>query len=208
MTATASASKKSIRAAEQDRPDVAAARAAWTDDQPKLDPDHLVFIDETGTSTNMARLRGRAARGERLIGKVPHGHWKTTTFVAALRSTALTAPCVIDGPMNGSAFLAYVQQILAPTLSPGDIVVLDNLSSHKVPGVREAIEATGAQLLYLPPYSPDLNPIEQLFAKLKALLRKAAERSRDGLWNRIANLLGAFTPGECANYFRNSGYAS
>jgi transposase len=208
LTATASASKKSIRAAEQDRPDVAAARAAWTDDQPKLDPDHLVFIDETGTSTNMARLRGRAARGERLIGKVPHGHWKTTTFVAALRSTALTAPCVIDGPMNGSAFLAYVQQILAPTLSPGDIVVLDNLSSHKVPGVREAIEATGAQLLYLPPYSPDLNPIEQLFAKLKALLRKAAERSRDGLWNRIANLLGAFTPGECANYFRNSGYAS
>ena len=208
MTATASASKKSIRAAEQDRPDVAAARAAWTDDQPKLDPDHLVFIDETGTSTNMARLRGRAARGERLIGKVPHGHWKTTTFVAALRSTALTAPCVIDGPMNGSAFLAYVQQILAPTLSPGDIVVLDNLSSHKVPGVREAVEATGAQLLYLPPYSPDLNPIEQLFAKLKALLRKAAERSRDGLWNRIANLLGAFTPGECANYFRNSGYAS
>jgi transposase len=208
LTATASASKKSIRAAEQDRPDVSAARAAWTDDQPKLDPDHLVFIDETGTSTNMARLRGRAARGERLIGKVPHGHWKTTTFVAALRSTALTAPCVIDGPMNGSAFLAYVQQILAPTLSPGDIVVLDNLSSHKVPGVREAIEATGAQLLYLPPYSPDLNPIEQLFAKLKALLRKAAERSRDGLWNRIANLLGAFTPGECANYFRNSGYAS
>jgi transposase len=208
LTATASASKKSIRAAEQDRPDVAAARAAWTDDQPKLDPDHLVFIDETGTSTNMARLRGRAARGERLIGKVPHGHWKTTTFVAALRSTALTAPCVIDGPMNGSAFLAYVQQILAPTLSPGDIVVLDNLSSHKVPGVREAVEATGAQLLYLPPYSPDLNPIEQLFAKLKALLRKAAERSRDGLWNRIANLLGAFTPGECANYFRNSGYAS
>jgi transposase len=208
LTATASASKKSIRAAEQDRPDVAAARAAWTDDQPKLDPDHLVFIDETGTSTNMARLRGRTARGERLIGKVPHGHWKTTTFVAALRSTALTAPCVIDGPMNGSAFLAYVQQILAPTLSPGDIVVLDNLSSHKVPGVREAVEATGAQLLYLPPYSPDLNPIEQLFAKLKALLRKAAERSRDGLWNRIANLLGAFTPGECANYFRNSGYAS
>jgi transposase len=181
LTATASASKKSIRAAEQDRPDVAAARAAWTDDQPKLDPDHLVFIDETGTSTNMARLRGRAARGERLIGKVPHGHWKTTTFVAALRSTALTAPCVIDGPMNGSAFLAYVQQILAPTLSPGDIVVLDNLSSHKVPGVREAIEATGAQLLYLPPYSPDLNPIEQLFAKLKALL---SPTSPIRLWRR------------------------
>src|ERR1700688_350357 len=180
-TATASASKKSVRAAEQDRPDVAAARMAWADDQPKLDPDRLVFIDETGTSTKMARLRGRAPRGERLIGKIPHGHWKTTTFVAGLRSTALTAPCVI--------------------------VVLDNLSAHKVPGIREAIEAAGAKLLYLPPYSPDFNPIEQLFAKLKALLRKAAERSLEGLWNRIACLLDAFQPDECANYFRNSGYA-
>lgn len=156
----------------------------------------------------MARLRGRAPRGERLVGKVPYGHWKTTTFVAALRSTALTAPCVIDGPMNGNAFLAYVEQILAPTLKPGDIVVLDNLGAHKVPGVREAIEATGAMLLYLPPYSPDFNPIEQLFAKLKALLRKAAERSVDALWGRIASLLKAFTPEECANYFRNAGYAS
>jgi transposase len=167
----------------------------------------LVFIDETGTSTNMARLRGRAPRGERLVGKVPHGHWKTTTFVAALRSTALTAPCVIDGPMNGNAFLAYVEQILAPSLGPGDVVVMDNLSAHKVPGVREAIEATGANLLYLPPYSPDFNPIEQLFAKLKALLRKAAERSVDGLWRRIADLLEAFAPAECTNYFRSAGYA-
>jgi hypothetical protein len=131
-TATGSASKKSVRAAEQDRPDVAAARTAWADNQPKLDPDRLVFIDETGTSTKMARLRGRAPRGERLVGKIPHGHWKTTTFVAGLRSTALTAPCVIDGPMNGNAFLAYVEKILAPTLKPGDIVVLDNLSAHKV----------------------------------------------------------------------------
>jgi len=180
----------------------------WAQDQAKLAPDRLVFIDETGTSTNMARLRGRAPRGERLIGKVPHGHWKTTTFVAGLRSSALTAPCVIDGPMNGAAFLAYVEQILAPGLKPGDIVVLDNLSAHKVPGVRDAIEATGARLLYLPPYSPDFNPIEQLFAKLKALLRKAAERSVEGLWNRIASLLDAFPPDECANYFRNSGYAS
>lgn len=187
---------------------MAAARAVWRDDQPRLDPDRLVFIDETGTSTNMARLRGRAPRGERLIGKVPHGHWKTTTFVAALRSTALTAPCVIDGPMNGNTFLAYIEQVLAPTLMPGDIVVLDNLSAHKVAGVRETIESAGAQLLYLPPYSPDLNPIEQLFAKLKALLRKAAERSRDGLWSRIASLLGTFTPEECANYLRNAGYAS
>lgn len=195
-----------MRAAEQDRPDVATAREAWTDNQSKLDSDHLVFIDETGTSTNMARLRGRAPRGERLIGKVPYGHWKTTTFVAGLRSTALTAPCVIDGPMNGNAFLAYVEQVLAPTLKPGDIVVLDNLSAHKVPGVREAIEATGARLLYLPPYSPDFNPIEQLFAKLKALLRKAAERSIESLWSRIAALLSAFTPQECANYFRSAGY--
>jgi len=168
----------------------------------------LVFIDETGTSTNMARLRGRAPRGERLVGKVPHGHWMTTTFVAGLRSTALTASCVIDGPMNGNAFLAYVEQILVPSLTSGDIVVLDNLSAHKVSGVREAIEAAGARLLYLPPYSPDFNPIEQLFAKLKALLRKAAERSVDGLWNRIASLLNTFTPDECANYFRNAGYAS
>ena len=127
--------------------------------------------------------------------------------MAALRSTALTAPCVIDGPMNGNAFLAYVEQVLAPSLKPGDIVVLDNLSAHKVPGVRETIEAAGARLLYLPPYSPDFNPIEQLFAKLKTLLRKAAERSIDGLWNRIANLLDAFTSSECTNYFRNAGYA-
>jgi len=156
----------------------------------------------------MARLRGRAPRGERLVGKIPHGHWKTTTFVAGLRSTALTAPCVIDGPMNGNAFLAYVEQVLAPTLKPGDVVVLDNLSAHKMPGIREAIEAAGAKLLYLPPYSPDFNPIEQLFAKLKALLRKAAERSVEELWYRIARLLEAFQPDECANYFRNSGYAA
>src|SRR5271167_2655257 len=207
-TATASALKKSVRAAEQDRPDVAAARTAWADDQPGLDPDRLVFIDESGISTNMARLRGRAPRGKRLVGKIPHGHWKMTTFVAALRSTALTAPCVIDGPMNGDAFLAYVEQILAPTLKSGDIVVMDNLSSHKLPAIREAIEAAGARLLYLPPYSPDFNPIEQLFAKLKAALRKAAERSVEGLWNRIGTLLDIFPPDECANYFRNSGYAS
>ena len=181
---------------------------AWADGQTKLDPERLVFIDETGTSTNMARLRGRARRGERLVGKIPHGHWKTTTFVAGLRSDALTAPCVIDGPMNGNTFLAYVEQILAPSLKPGDIVVLDNLSAHKVAGVREAVEAVGARLLYLPPYSPDFNPIEQLFAKIKALLRKAAERSVDGLWSPIASLLDAFTPQECANYLRNVGYAS
>jgi transposase len=198
---------KKNSAAEQDRPDVAAARTAWADSQPKLDPDRLVFIDETGTSTNMARRRGRAPRGERLVGKIPHGHWKTTTFVAALRANALTAPCVLDGPMNGDAFLAYVEQVLAPTLIPGDIVVMDNLSAHKLPAIRQAIQAAGAKLLYLPPYSPDFNPIEQLFAKLKALLKKAAERSIEGLWHRIATLLDAFPPDECANYFRNAGYA-
>jgi transposase len=199
--------KKSVRAAEQDRPDVSAARAAWAQAQADLAPERLVFIDETGTSTNMARLRGRAPRGERLVGKIPHGHWKTTTFVAGLRASALTAPCVIDGPMNGNAFLAYIEQILGPSLKPGDIVVLDNLSAHKVPGVREVIAAAGARLLYLPPYSPDFNPIEQVFAKLKALLRKAAERTVEDLWDRIAALLGAFTPSECTNYFRNAGYA-
>lgn len=187
---------------------MAAARAAWAADQAKLDTDALVFIDETGTSTNMVRSRGRARRGERLVGKVPHGHWKTTTFVAGLRANALTAPGVIDGPMNGEAFLAYVEQILVPTLKPGDIVVMDNLRAHKVPGVRQTIEANGAKLLYLPPYSPDFNPIEQLFAKLKALLRKAAERSIERLWQRIAALLDVFTAEECANYFRNAGYAS
>jgi transposase len=197
-----------VRAAEQDRPDVVEARAAWALDQAHLDPDRLVFIDETGTSTNMARLRGRTWRGERLVGKVPHGHWKTTTFVAGLRLGALTAPAVIDGPMDGLTFNAYVEQILVPTLKPGDIVVMDNLPAHKADGVRQTIEAAGATLRYLPPYSPDFNPIEQLFAKLKALLRKAAERSIEALWRRIGDLLDAFSASECANYFRNAGYAS
>ena len=204
--ATASALKKSLRAAEQDRPDVAEARACWKQDQASLDPEHLVFLDETGTSTNMVRLHGRAPRGQRLIDKVPHGHWVTTTFLAGLRVGALTAPCVIDGPMNGATFLAYIEQILVPSLKPGDIVVMDNLAAHKVAGVRQAIEAAGASLRYLPPYSPDLNPIEQLFAKLKALLRKAAERAVPALWDRIAQLLGCFSSAECANYFRHSGY--
>src|SRR5262245_13658067 len=203
----ASALKKTVRAAEQDRPDVAVARAAWRGEQYTLDVDRLVFIDETGTATNMARRYGRSPRGERCLAKVPHGHWKTTTFVAGLRVGALTAPCVIDGPMNGDSFLAYVEQVLVPTLRGGDIVIMDNLAAHKVEGVREIVEATGAKLRYLPAYSPDFNPIEQLFAKLKALLRKAAERTVDALWNRIADLLVEFTPAECANYFRNTGYA-
>jgi transposase len=187
---------------------VAEARERWRQDQTSFDPAKLVFIDETGTSTNMARTRGRARRGARLIGRVPHGHWKITTFVAGLRCDEITAPFVIDRPMNGAIFLAYVRQCLVPTLAQGDVVVMDNLSSHKVAGVREAIEAAGATLRYLPPYSPDLNPIELLFAKLKALLRKAAERSIEALWDRIGKLLDAFASQECANYFRHDGYAA
>jgi transposase len=154
----------------------------------------------------MARLRGRAPKGERLRAGIPHGHWKTTTFVAGLRLTGLVAPMVLDGPINRNAFQAYVDQVLVPALSPGDVVVMDNLGSHKGPAVRRAIEAGGARLLYLPPYSPDFNPIENAFAKLKALLRKAAERTIDALWTTIGRLLDAFTPTECANYFRAAGY--
>jgi transposase len=187
---------------------VAAARERWREDQPSFDPAHLVFIDETGTSTNMARTRGRSRRDTRLVGLVPHGHWKITTFVAGLRRGAITAPFVIDHPMNGAIFLAYIRECLVPTLTKDDIVVMDNLSSHKVAGVREAIEAAGATLRYLPPYSPDFNPIELFFAKLKALLRKAAERSIEDLWTRIGKLLDAFSPTECANYFRHDGYGA
>jgi transposase len=154
----------------------------------------------------MARTRGRAPRGERLRASIPHGHWKTTTFVAGLRLSGMVAPMVLDGPINGCAFQAYVDQVLAPTLAPGDIVVMDNLGSHKGVRVREAIEAAGAKLLYLPPYSPDFNPIENAFSKLKALLRKAAERTVEGLWKAIGRCLDLFTPRECANYFLAAGY--
>ena len=165
-----------------------------------------MFIDETWTSTNMARLRGRAPKGERLRAGVPHGHWKTTTLVAGLRLDGIAAPMVLDGPINHNAFQAYVDQVLVPELRPGDVVVMDNLSSHKGPAVGRAIEAAGARLLYLPPYSPDFNPIENAFAKLKALLRKAAERTVGALWDTIGSLLNAFTPAECANYFKAAGY--
>lgn len=154
----------------------------------------------------MARLRGRAPRGERCIASVPHGHWKTTTFTAGLRRTGLIAPMVLDGPMDGAAFLAYVEQVLIKDLAPGDIVVMDNLPAHKVSGVRQAIEGVGAQLLYLPPYSPDFNPIEMAFSKLKAILRKAAARTVDALWDVIANALDAFSSSECENYFIAAGY--
>ncbi len=185
---------------------MAAGRQSWRESQPRLNPAQLVFIDETWVTTNMTRLRGRCQRGKRLIAAVPHGHWRTSTFVAGLRMSGLTAPLVLDGAMNGEAFLAYVEQILVPTLAPGDIVIMDNLSSHKVAGVRQAIEARGACLLYLPPYSPDLSPIEQAFAKFKALIRKAAARTRELLWNAIGLFLRRFTPQECANYFANAGY--
>jgi transposase len=165
-----------------------------------------VFIDETWASTNMARRYGRAPRGRRLRVGVPHGHWKTTTFVAGLRATGLIAPFVLDGPINREAFETYVARVLLPELRPGDVVIMDNLSSHKGPRVREMIERAGARLLYLPPYSPDFNPIENAFAKLKALLRKAGERTLEGLWTAIGRLLDAFTPSECANYLAATGY--
>jgi transposase len=165
-----------------------------------------VFIDETWASTNMARRYGRAPRGKRLRAAIPHGHWKTTTFVAGLRLEGLVAPFVFDGPINAATFEAYVDQFLVPELKPGDVVVMDNLSSHKRPKVAALIEAAGASLLYLPPYSPDFNPIEKLFAKFKALLRKAAERTVEGLWATIGKTLDAFKPRECANYFEAAGY--
>ena len=186
---------------------MAAARRRWRRSQAAFDPRRLVFIDETWAKTNMARTHGRCRRGTRLIGRVPHGHWKTTTFVAGLRHDGITAPFVVDRPMNGVIFRAYVERILAPTLKPGDIVILDNLGSHKGTEVRRLIEAKGAHLIFLPPYSPDLNPIELAFAKLKALLRKAGERSIEDLWMKIGDLLDTFTPDECQNYFGHAGYA-
>ena len=185
-----------------------AKRQAWPTLIGWVDPAQLVFVDETWASTNMTRRYGRCARGERLVCPVPHGHWKTTTFVAALRSDGLTAPTVVDGAMTGDLFVAYVEQQLVPTLRPGDVVVMDNLSSHKRAAVRATIEGAGCRLEYLPPYSPDLNPIEQAFAKLKALLRKAGERTITGLWDFLGQSLDAFAPAECLNYFRNCGYAA
>ncbi len=165
-----------------------------------------MFIDETWCPTNIARTRGRAPKGERLRASVPQGHWKTTTFVAGLRLDGVVAPLVLNGPINGETFQAYVDQVLVPNLAPDDIVVMDNLGSHKMPAVREAIEIAGARLLYLPPYSPDFNPIEKAFSKLKALLRKASERTVEGLWSAVGGLIGQFKPQECANYFAAAGY--
>jgi transposase len=200
--------KKSLRAAEQKRKDVARARRKWIREQGLLDPAKLVFIDETSVNTNMVRLYGRCPCGARLVDHVPFGQWETMTFVSALRHDAMVAPMLIEGPMNGELFLAYVKQCLAPTLKPNDIVVVDNLASHKVAGVVEAIEAAGATLRYLPQYSPDLNPIEMPFSKFKAYLRKLAQRTVPGIRHSIRSFLSSLKGQECANYLRHAGYAS
>jgi transposase len=206
LTRTARRGKKTAHASKQERPDLLKRREAWFEDQLDLDPETLVFADETGLSTNMARRYGRAPRGERCRSGVPHGHWKTTTFTGTLRLSGLTAPMVLDGPMNGIAFRAYVKQVLAPTLRPGDIVIMDSLPAHKAEGVRAAIERAGASLHFLPPYSPDFNPIENAFAKLKALPRAKAEQTIDALWVTVGTLIPLFLPAECTNYLRAAGY--
>ena len=203
-----SALKKSLHASEQDRADVARRRRRWKQHQNKVPARRLIFIDETWAKTNMTRLHGRCARGRRLVAKVPHGHRKTLTFVAGLRCDGIIAPCVFDGPIDGESFLAWVVQFLVPDLRPGDIVVMDNLSSHKNKGVRQAIRAAGAKLFFLPPYSPDLNPIEQAFSKLKTLLRKENARTIEQVEKCIAKLIRQIDRAECLNYFQEAGYAS
>ena len=198
--------KKTLHASEQSSPEVAQARATWAAGQPTLAAGRLIFLDETSATTDMTPTRGRSPKGQRCVGHAPGGHWHTTTLVCAMSAQGLLAPLVLDGPINGEAFGAWVQQFLAPELRPGDIVVMDNLGSHKVTGVREAIEGTGATLRYLPPYSPDYNPIEKVFSKLKTLLRKAQARTVEKLWNTIGSLLGQFSGGECENYIRHCGY--
>ncbi len=200
--------KKMTRASERERPDVVEARLHWRAKSALLAFERLIFLDETGISTKMARLYARSVGGSRAIDSIPHGHWHTTTFVAGLTHRSLIAPAVFDGPMDGESFLAYTKQILSPALKPGDIVIMDNLASHKVAGVKEAIANADAELRYLPPYSPDLNPIEQLFAKFKALLRKSAPRTLTDLWNRVGILLACFSSDECQNYLANSGYST
>jgi transposase len=196
-----------VWASEQNRPAIARRRARWRALQQRIDPRRLVFIDETWVKTNMAPVRGWGPRGLRLKARVPQGR-TTLTFLAALRHDRLTAPCVFDGPINGVSFLAYVEQVLVPTLAVGDVVVMDNLGSHKGRAVRRAIRNAGAKLFFLPPYSPDLNPIEQVFAKLKHLVRNAQPRTVESTWRKIGELVAIFSPAECANYFANSGYAS
>jgi transposase len=203
--------KKTLLASETDRADVVRARHVWhTHRQPWMTkrPERLVFIDETGTTTKMTRLRGRARRGQRLKMKAPFGHWGTQTFIAALRHDGLTAPWVIDRPMNRTIFEAYVKTQLAPTLKKGDMVILDNLSSHKSEKAAAILKARGAWFLYLPPYSPDLNPIEMAFAKLKAHLRKAKARTVDALWQAVGSICDLYDPDECRNYLKAAGYVA
>jgi transposase len=185
---------------------VKAAREDWLENQTELDPERLIFIDESSFSTKMARLRGWAPKGERCRAAVPHGHWKTTTFVGGLTLSGICAPMLLDGPMDGEAFLAWCEQMLAPVLRPRDVVIMDNLPAHKVAGVRQAIEAAGAILLYLPPYSPDFNPIKNAFSKLKAHVRKVAVRTVETLEAAVATALRTFEPAECANFFAHAGY--
>jgi transposase len=201
-------SKKTLFALEQARADVARRRQRWRSWQGGLDPRRLVFIDETWIKTNMAPLRGWGPKGKRLRGFAPHGHWRTLTFIAALRCDRLTAPCVFDGPINGRCFHAYVEQQLVPVLEPGDIVVMDNLGSHKAAAIRKMIKAAGARLWFLPPYSPDLNPIEQAFAKIKHWMRQAQKRTSEDTWRHVGHLVAGIKPSECENYFANAGYAS
>ncbi|WP_445215585.1 IS630 family transposase [Bradyrhizobium sp. Pa8] len=200
--------KKTLFALEQARADVSRRRQRWRSWQAGLDPGRLVFIDETWIKTNMAPLRGWGPKGARLRGFAPHGHWRTLTFLGALRHDQLTAPCVFDGPINGECFRAYVKHLLLPTLREGDIVILDNLGSHKSKAVRQMIQAAGARLWYLPPYSPDLNPIEQAFSKIKHWMRQAQKRTIEDTWRHIGHLVHDIQPRECANYFANAGYAS
>jgi transposase len=200
------AKKKTLIASEQDRADVVEQRVAWRAWQPSIDPTAFVFIDETWAKTNMTRTYGRSEVGTRLVDKTPSGRWQTTTFLGALRTEGFVAPLTVDGGINGALFRAWIEQHLAPILKPGDIVVMDNLSSHKVAGIRKAIEAAGAELHYLPPYSPDLNPIELAFSKFKKLLRDGAERTIDKLWKLCGSALDQFTESECRNYFKHCGY--
>ncbi len=201
-------SKKTLLALERARAAIARRRQRWRSWQANLDPRRLVFIDETWIKTNMAPLRGWGPKGERVRGFTPHGHWRTLTFLGALRCDQLTAPCVFDGPIDGECFRAYVEQQLVPVLKPGDIVVLDNLGSHKSAALRRIVRAAGAKLWYLPPYSPDLNPIEQAFAKIKHWMRAAQHRSVEDTWRHVGSLVATIGPDECQNYFVNAGYAS
>ena len=200
--------KKTLFALEQARADIARRRRRWRSFQSGLDPRRLVFIDETWIKTNMAPLRGWGPKGKRLRSFAPHGHWKTLTFLGALRCDRLTAPCVFDGPINGQCFRAYVEQQLVPVLKPGDIVIMDNLGAHKATAIRQMIQDAGARLWYLPPYSPDLNPIEQAFAKIKHWMRQAQMRTVEDTWRHVGQLVSTIQPIECSNYLANAGYAS